>query len=210
MMVFAAKGGVGKSTLASNLLVAAAQDNRRTIGVDFDGQESLARWFEDRGKSALSAKLVSFDVASAALEDWEDVLNQTASFDIAIFDMPPGVDKNTSALISLMAPKMDLILIPTEPLEPSYRMVVGFMDVFRQRSIRAIFVLNKIIKGRNTVREAREALRAHGPVCPGEITMRDEVHRAFSLGIAVVEIGDTAGGGEMRAVWDFVAGEVAR
>ena len=41
VMVFASKGGVGKTTVASNLLVSAALDGIEAIGVDFDGQRHL-------------------------------------------------------------------------------------------------------------------------------------------------------------------------
>src|SRR3712207_870957 len=44
LTILGRKGGVGKSTIASNMLVAAALDGIDGAGLDLDHQGSLARW----------------------------------------------------------------------------------------------------------------------------------------------------------------------
>ncbi len=207
VMLFASKGGMGKSTIASNLLVAAAQDGFKAVGVDFDGQKSLTSWFEARGQHPSVSEMASVDVGPAPLDEWEMVFDQTdRDYDLAVFDMPPGIDANLAALLASLAPRMDLIIIPTPPERPSYGKVIEFMSQFRKSGLKTIWVLNKVVKNRNSLREARAELTEHGPVCPVEITMRDEVWRAFDAGCAVAELGDAAGLAEMQGVWKFARG----
>ena len=48
------KGGTGKSSLARHLLVSAAQDGRQAIGLDFDKQDTLAKWQVRRDKTRVT------------------------------------------------------------------------------------------------------------------------------------------------------------
>jgi len=206
-MLFASKGGMGKTTIASNLLVSAAQDGFKVIGVDFDGQKSLTSWFEARAQHPSTVDMAQVDVGSAQLDDWEAVLDQTErDYDLAVFDMPPGIDPNMQAVLASLAPRMDLIIIPTPPERPSYGKVLDFMGQFRKSGLKSIWVLNKVVKNRTSLREARAELTEYGPLCPVEITMRDEVWRAFDAGAAIAELGDAAGLAEMDGVWKFARG----
>lgn len=207
VMLFASKGGMGKTTVASNLLVSAAQDGFRAIGVDFDGQKSLTTWFEARAQHPSAAEMAQLDVGPAPLDEWEAVLDQTErDYDLAVFDMPPGIDPNLQAVLASLAPRMDLIIIPTPPERPSYGKVLDFMAQFRKTGLKSIWLLNKVVKNRTSLRDARAELAEHGPLCPVEITMRDEVWRAFDAGSAVAELGDAAGLAEMDGVWKFTRG----
>ena len=201
VMVFASKGGVGKTTVASNLLVSAALDGIEAIGVDFDGQRHLSRWFSKREQHPAYSQMAVFSVGDAPLNEWQEVLTQTTGSDLAVFDMPPGIEGDTASILSALAPKMDLILIPTLPEEPSYSLVTDFMASFQKQRLRALFVLNRVIRGRNSLREAKTDLGRHGPVCPVEITMRDEIWRAFKEGTAAAEIGDSPAQTEFHALW---------
>jgi chromosome partitioning protein len=48
VMIFGPKGGLGKTTIAAHLLVAAAKAGYSVLGIDFDPQKTLARWLSDR------------------------------------------------------------------------------------------------------------------------------------------------------------------
>ena len=48
IVIAAQKGGAGKTTLARNLAVAAAQDGRDVLCLDLDPQGSLRAWWEGR------------------------------------------------------------------------------------------------------------------------------------------------------------------
>lgn len=209
VMIFAPKGGMGKTTLTANLLVAAAQTGQTVVGVDFDGQKSLMEWFDLREKHDAYSEMVSFSVGDAPLEEWEEVLQQTGDVEYCFFDMPPGVTKTTIEIMAALAPRMDLILIPTLPEAPSYTKVVGFMDEFRRAGLKAYFVINKVVKGRENLRRARDDLQEHGPICAIEITMLKDVLRAAEEGCGIAEIDGAKGADEFRALWKFVKGKTA-
>ena len=48
------KGGTSKSTTVANLCVRAAQDSGAVVAIDLEPQQSLARWFELRRRTACS------------------------------------------------------------------------------------------------------------------------------------------------------------
>ena len=49
MLLSSPKGGTGKSSLARNLLVCGAQAGLNVLGIDFDRQSTLHKWFLRRG-----------------------------------------------------------------------------------------------------------------------------------------------------------------
>lgn len=203
-MIFSPKGGVGKSTIASNLLVASASSGLRTVGLDFDGQHSLGGWFESRRQHPHFEHLVGLDFGALDLSDWHEGFSQTEGHDVVILDMPPGVDPNSAATMAAMMSRIDLVVMPALMERPSYIKVIPFMEAFRQKGTRAMFVMNKVKKNQIALREAREELGSHGRISPSEITERNEVFRAFDVGLAISEMSDAAGYGEMRSLWNDV------
>lgn len=54
ILTVAQKGGAGKTTLARNLSVAAAQDGLKVLCLDLDPQGSLRAWWESRNADTLA------------------------------------------------------------------------------------------------------------------------------------------------------------
>ena len=69
--IASAKGGVGKTTLASALAVKAATESARVAMVDLDPLGSLAAWWARRGSSESPEIFGGADTASEVVEKLE-------------------------------------------------------------------------------------------------------------------------------------------
>ncbi len=86
------KGGVGKTTIARCLLVAGAQAGLRTIGLDFDPQQSLTKWADRRVKTSRAIASDAFariEVAPCELADWRHSVSAYGGVGLVVVDTPP-------------------------------------------------------------------------------------------------------------------------
>ena len=108
--VAGAKGGVGKTTLAVHLAVAAVQQGRDVVLVDADPQLSAVRWSERRSSS--EPVVLGRAVSQLAAE-----MERIAGFgaDVVIVDTPPRawVGADNAALVA--AKLADVVLVPCRP-----------------------------------------------------------------------------------------------
>jgi chromosome partitioning protein len=112
------KGGCGRSTIARNLLVLAAQSKIKCIGIDLDRQATLARWAERRERARVSAPaLTQVDVIQADLADWQSALAKCVDRDLIVIDTAPGVEM---AIASMRVPSA--LVQPWCLLRPAHRM----------------------------------------------------------------------------------------
>jgi chromosome partitioning protein len=204
LTIFAPKGGVGKSTLATNLLLAARLDGLEAVGIDLDAQGSFLTWGQDRARRNLEPEA---RVIAARVFDWREALARERSRELAIIDTPPGVDdEERLAAVLELARASSLVLIPTLPHGASLRKLVDFGAVLRDRfGIDAVFVLNQVITGRSIVMDARELLCRRGVLCPVEIPQRDAILRAIDVGGTVVESPQMSGAASLWDLWRFAA-----
>jgi chromosome partitioning protein len=207
LTIFAPKGGVGKSTLATNLIVAARLDGHDAVGIDLDAQGSFTSWSQDRARQHLQPEA---RVIAARVADWREVLAQERTRELAIVDTPPGIDdEERLASILELVRASSLVLVPTLPHGASLRKLVDFGTVLRDRiGVDAVFVLNQTIAGRSIVADVRELLRRRGTLCQIEVPQRDAILRAIDAGRAVVESPRLPGADAMLALWRFVAGRM--
>src|SRR3954453_21675645 len=78
------KGGVGKTTLATALAVAATQDGKRVVMMDLDPQASAPFWMDTRKDEALAVTSIPASRLAHVLAAAGD-----AGADLAIVDTPP-------------------------------------------------------------------------------------------------------------------------
>ena len=107
VITFAAqKGGVGKTTLAVNLAVAAQAAGMKTALFDLDPQESATAWSERR-----VAELPHVEPISARRLDQAIGAAASGGFDFVIIDTPPAAGAEAAAA----AQQANLVLIPCRP-----------------------------------------------------------------------------------------------
>ena len=99
----AQKGGVGKTTLAVNIAVAAQLGGTKTALFDLDGQESATAWSERRTAELPHVEPISVRRLRQAIE-----AARTNGFGLVILDTPPAAGAEAAAAAELS----DLVLIP--------------------------------------------------------------------------------------------------
>jgi chromosome partitioning protein len=102
----AQKGGVGKTTLAVNLAVAAQAAGIKTVLFDLDPQESATAWSERREAELPHVEPISARRLNQAIDAAE-----ANGFDLTIIDTPPAAGAEAAAA----AQRADLVLIPCRP-----------------------------------------------------------------------------------------------
>lgn len=202
LVLFGPKGGVGKSTVTTNLVVAARLDGLDAVAVDLDSQGSTATWGEDRARIGHDPQV---RVVTGQLPAWRKALAAVSRSELAIVDCPPGLAEGDLAGLRGLVRVSHLVLIPALAEGPSLRKLGDLGGTLhKQEGVPTLFVLNKTIPGRAVLGEARAYLKRRAELCPVELPMRDHIHRAMDAGTAVVEDARLGGSDAMRALWRCV------
>lgn len=197
------KGGVGKTTLAAHLAVAAeAAGDGPAVLIDTDPQGSLSAWWNAR--AAASPVLAPSTIAELAEKL---ALLAAAGYATAILDTPPAITEAIGAVVA----SADLVLIPTRPSPHDLRAVGRTVDLVRAAGKPFVFAVTQAKPNTRLTVQAMAALSEHGAVAPA--IMHDRVDFAASMidGRTVQEI-DPKGrsAAEMVELWVFVKAQLAK
>jgi chromosome partitioning protein len=175
--LIAQKGGVGKTTLAVNLAVAAG----RTVLFDLDQQESAVVW-ADRRRDELPH--VEF-LTDRRLRDGLSAAEEKG-FDLAIIDTPPAA--GSEALTAAEA--ADLILVPCRPSLLDIDAIRRTAQLIRATGLPAFAVINAAPHSATTLlADTRRLIADKGlPIAPVVLRERGAYRAAWPLGKAVTEI----------------------
>ena len=195
----AAKGGVGKSTLAAALSTAAALTwaNARIGLLDQDPQGSLTHWWNARPRpqplllNAAGGALLN--AAGGALLYDPDLLFDE-HLDLLVIDSPPSFSAIREQAIAVA----DLVLVPTGPGALDMAAVASTADMAEQAGVPFRFVLNRGLFRSRLAGQAVTALRERGGLLP-------PVHQRVAIAAAMVD-GRTAletepAGAAARELW---------
>ena len=209
VMLSSPKGGVGKSSLARNILVLAAKAGMSSAGLDFDRQATLATWAQRRERVRVTLPdLQPIHVDSAPLDEWREALRNLRSkpVDVAVIDTPPSIELNLSAVVSL-SKESDLILIPCQQTQDDVDSVLPWMKRLLDAKARASFVLNRSNRRAKSFGSIRAKLLSVGPVCPVEIPQLEEIPLASGKGLGVMDLARPSSGETFESLWSYVARE---
>lgn len=186
VIVFAhQKGGVGKSTLASNISVELAKIYDLAV-IDLDMQKSLSYFNAIRSKSG-SSKLDIIDINLAG--ELKTVINENKK--LLIIDVG-GFDSDLNRIAILGA---DLLITPVSDAGIELVGLLSFRSIIREiRKHRADLVahilLNKIhTKANSSLNEVNDFIKSNPEFIKMDTIIRDRVDykKSFDKGLSVIE-----------------------
>jgi len=196
------KGGVGKTTLAAHLAVAAElAGNGPCVVMDTDPQASLAAWWNAR----LHSETPQFSMVTLAnLAEKLNFLGQSG-FKYAFIDTPPAITLSISAVIA----HADFVLIPSRPSPHDLRAIGQTVGMVIKANRPFAFAVTQAKANSRLTTQTMGSLSEHGIVSP--VIVCDRVDFASSMidGHTVCEI-DPKGksAAEIKELWKFVAMKV--
>lgn len=196
------KGGVGKSTLARSLAVAAAADGKNVLLIDMDNQQSVTQWAERRESEMPVVMFATENELPKKLAQAKE-----ADADLVIIDTPPARSTEAPAAVEAAS----LVLIPTTPdIEPLEQMP-RTLRLCRGFSVPVYAVINLANPtGPGEVTMTREAIEAMGAKAAPVVLHRRKAHRdASAAGLTASEY-DPKGkaASEIADLWKWVSAEV--
>ncbi len=182
IMVLNAKGGSGKSTIATNLASYYAHQGYEVVLADLDPQSSALAWLETRPGGRAPIRGVDATGKGARLP---------RSADIAILDAPAAA--HGSALGQLMR-RADTFLVPVLPSPVDMRAAADFIAEMRQnkriqsKQARYGVIANRVRGYTNIAHELEQFLRRQK--VPVLTQLRDNMNyiRAAERGIGIHEL----------------------
>ena len=169
------KGGVGKTTVALNLAVAALQDGRNATVIDLDPQASASNWTDRRSDEkpwvvpTLTARL------GQAIEQ-----AKRQSVDFIVVDTPPHSGSDAAEA----ARRADVVLVPVEPHLFTLETLPKLGDILKLAgNPPALFVINKAASQGSEASSAADYIKNQGfAVCPAVLHLRAAHRHATNVG----------------------------
>ena len=195
LAIAAAKGGVGKTTIAAATCVAApTTDPGASVGlVDLDPQGSATRWWNDRRQpSPIHISVGREPLAGVCRRARGDGCT------LLVLDCPPGFSDISLEAIGTA----DLVLIPTGASELDLTAVEATVEMARQANKPYRLVLNRAVFRSRLAGRAVTTLRAAGGLLMPTVHQRVAIAAAMTTGATALETEpEGAGARELMALW---------
>ena len=194
VIVFAsAKGGVGKTTLATHLAVEAERAGVGRVALaDTDPQGSLNDWYKAR--AAETPVLINAAAGLAkAVKGCRD-----GGFNYLIIDTPPSATVDIGKVIAVA----DLCIVPVRPSPNDLRAVGRTVDLVKAAKKPFLFILNQVNAAARITLQASGALSKHGPVAETAVASRVGFAMSMTDGRTASEIEPSSkSAAEIKDLW---------
>ena len=189
------KGGVGKSTISTNLRGYFAGGGYKTALVDIDPQGSLTKLshaFSDQG-----GRDPEHVIARGAFKNYSELLKMLESYDIAVIDTPPYLSKELEDVLQIT----NLVLVPCKASPLDYLAIGDTLDLIREvkakrPELATAVVLTMVISGTDFTTNIRKELeKTEFPVLKTEIGNRVAYMRSLLRSNTVL-------GDDNRKAWE--------
>jgi chromosome partitioning protein len=203
LLISSPKGGVGKTTLARNLAVAAAVKGARVMMADLDKQRSLSEWWSRRPD-----QLVEIDCLAADITDAESVIDTVRGYDLLVIDTPTAVEEYPSA-VKILLLAAHFVLIPTGVSRDDTNSVCRWMELVDGLRRPSAFVLTRVNRRARSLIEAKRRLAAAaGRTLPIEVPLFEDFNLSTDTGTGILEIRGASGTDDIDALWLCIAREM--
>lgn len=192
LIVGGIKGGVGKSTLASNLAVLAARDGKDVLLVDGDSQETTMTWAAARGdrENVSTDRVTTVALVGKGVRD--ELRRLKPKYETIIIDA--GARDTTTQRSALTI--ADTVLLPFAPRGPDLWTIDAAVELIGEiravnETLRALALVNRADPNGNDNAEAEAAFGEHAKVLetvPFRVGNRKGIAVAHLMGLAAVEM----------------------
>lgn len=177
--ILSQKGGVGKTTIALHLAVAAELDRKPTVVIDLDPQASASTWRELREAEGPIVQSTQANRVASVLAEAE---KQGA--ELVLIDTSPN-SENASLVAARAA---DLILIPCRPHLLDLKAIHSSIEIARLAQKNFYVVINAVPPRGALGAEAKAAIAQYGAtVAPEHLSMRAAYYHCLVNGQAAQE-----------------------
>jgi chromosome partitioning protein len=191
------KGGVGKSTLSTNLRGYFAGGGYKTALVDIDPQGSLTKLI--RAFADQEGRDPEHAITRTDFKTYPELLKKLDGYDIAIIDTPPYLSKELEEVLAITT----MVLVPCKASPLDYLAIGDTLDLIREvkakrPELATAVVLTMVIAGTDFTTNIRKELeKTEFPVFKTEIGNRVAYMRSLLRANTVM-------GEENRKAWDEI------